>query len=236
MPDARLSATASSLVHSSRIEITPKDANTVPCPMIRGIAAATGDRKTSSRTMIRIGAARSSALWAPSVVASLMSRPSGASPAKWGSTGSLTRCLTNRCRGGTTVLRVCPRGISRSSTITAVSSAGLSRLAPLLALQGESARVCGRRARSRASRGPWRSSSSFGPRTSTAASSPNVPLRSSSHRAGSVPGTSSWAGLTLSSTPRPAKPTASTNRTQHATTSLGRRSAKRATRLTGAPL
>ena len=126
MPEAMLSEIASRSERSRISEITPNDANTVPWPITSGIAAAMGDRKTSSRTMIRIGAASSSALWAPSVVASLMSLPSGASPARWDSSGGETRSSTNRSRGGTIVLWVPPGGTSRSSVISALSGLGRS--------------------------------------------------------------------------------------------------------------
>ena len=99
--------------------MTPKAAKTVPCPMIRGTAAAIGVRKTSSSTMISTGAAISSARWAPSVVASFRSRPRTDSPERCASTGGLTRSSMNFSSGSTIVLLVSPFGTSMSSGIIA---------------------------------------------------------------------------------------------------------------------
>ncbi len=154
MPEARLSAIASSAAKLRMIEMIPNEAKTVSWPISSGIAAATGERKTSSRTMISTGAAISSALWAPSVVASFSSLPIGASPEMCAVTGDVTRDSTKRMSGGTIVLLVSPFGIFTSRAMTALLGSGRSWRESLPALHGDRARVCGRSARSRASGGP----------------------------------------------------------------------------------
>ena len=62
--------------------MTPKPVSTVPTAIASGIAAATGLRKTSSRTRISSGAAISSPLWSASIEASLTSLPSDGIPAR----------------------------------------------------------------------------------------------------------------------------------------------------------
>ena len=91
------------------IDTTPNEARTVACPMISGMAAATGDLEDEQQHDHEHGAAISSALWAPSVVASFSSLPSGASPETCDSTGGSTRSMNARS-GGTIVLRSSPSG------------------------------------------------------------------------------------------------------------------------------
>src|SRR3954453_7190124 len=210
--------------------MTPKPVATVPAAIRSGTPAATGLRNTSNRTIIKIGAAINSPLRSASIDDWLTSVPSDGMPARWAWIGACTFARTKSWSGPMTVVMLPPGGTCRSIVIAAWCGLGRSACTCFaLGLQGETARVPGRRWSAAASRGPWRSICRAGPVNKTTRASLKLPLRTSRQCADSVPSMNSNEGWTLCSTPFPMTPNATTTTAQATSTGMAWRIAKRAT-------
>jgi hypothetical protein len=93
-----VSAKPSITIQLAAIARTPREAVTVTAPKARGIAAATGERKTSSRTSSRKGIATSSATSVERTDSSMVARERLAKPLSAALTGGVISSSSVRSR------------------------------------------------------------------------------------------------------------------------------------------
>ena len=200
-------------------------------PQSSGIMAATGERKTSSSSTIRIGKAIFSPWSSESSEASLIARTRGARPDTSVSTGgwTLSSC---RSTAGMVSSEICSAGLFTCSVSSAWPGGSARRGSPPMA-KGLRTVTSGMRSRRRTS---WRASRSSARSCEGGAFSriamlivpPNCCSLSFAARSASVPGIWSWVSCRLSRA-LPARKSATTKApTQKIRIGTGRRIARRA--------
>jgi hypothetical protein len=120
--EVTVTATWSSGNCVANVLTSPPAATIVPRPMISGIAAATGERKISSSTMISSGTAISSALCVAAFASSMIASLTGAMPVIRDPTGGRTVSRIAARTGARVTAGSCLVLVGTSTSIRALSS------------------------------------------------------------------------------------------------------------------
>ncbi len=218
-------AKASTSNHLVTIVSTPLDVKTVIAPKVSGIAAAIGERKTSSRTISSTGSAISSPRSLAAIDSSCKARERVGNPDCVTFTGGCTS--RSRTPSSSSTLSLTASAIGTWKSVRISARRGPGRSCPTCPLsQGERVVIRGFVAcRARTTSGPWRSISSFGPcsRIANRAVSPKCSRSISFAVNEGVPSMSSDVGLSLSWTPKPRIARKATRTRPTARTRRGRR-------------